>query len=80
MPPLLCSPQAQKKRFGNRAAYILLQRPDFARPQVHHFDAVLPRPPVTAYYDYVNGLDSDEDLGLEGSEGSDYSSSGSDRL
>ena len=34
---------------------------------------------VSAYYDYVAGLDSDDDLGLEGSDGSEGSSSGSER-
>ena len=34
---------------------------------------------VSAYYDYVMGLDSDDDLGLEGSDGSEGSSSGSER-
>ena len=34
---------------------------------------------VSAYYDYVAGLDSDDDLGLVGSDGSEGSSSGRER-
>lgn len=57
--------QASKERYNNRGAYIILEPPDFANPNFHTFEAVMPRPKVNAYYDYENVIDSDEDLDLD---------------
>ncbi|KAG0567280.1 hypothetical protein M758_7G154900 [Ceratodon purpureus] len=77
--------QASEDRYNNKGAYIVLQAPDFSVPHFFEFEAVQPRPKVTPYYDFVNSIDSDEELDLgsgsgsegEGSEGS--AGSGSDK-
>ncbi|KAL3353079.1 hypothetical protein AABB24_020857 [Solanum stoloniferum] len=56
--------QATENRYGNEGAYIVLEPPNFDNPSFHCFKAVLPRPKVDAYYDYVNEADSDEELDL----------------
>ncbi|ERN11532.1 hypothetical protein AMTRI_Chr03g44010 [Amborella trichopoda] len=56
--------QATDERYNNMGAYIVLEPPDFASPVFHSFEAVKPRPKVNAYYDYVEVVDSDEDLNL----------------
>lgn len=63
--------QATDVRYNNRGAYIVLQPPDFATPEFHTFEAVKPRPEVSAYYDFKEVIDSDEELDLESM---DYSS------
>ena len=52
------------ERFNNQGAFVTLTAPTWSTPDVHSYTAA-PRPPVdqcTAYYDYVNALDSDEEL------------------
>ncbi|GAQ91309.1 protein phosphatase 5 [Klebsormidium nitens] len=65
------------ERYKNTAAYVVLSGPGYDTPEVHHFDAALPRPEVKAYYDFETALDSDEDLDLgseaDGSEASLFS-------
>jgi serine/threonine-protein phosphatase 5 len=36
--------QASKERYNNWGAYIILEPPDFANPNFHTFEAVMPRP------------------------------------
>ncbi|THU57427.1 hypothetical protein C4D60_Mb03t03420 [Musa balbisiana] len=57
--------QASKERYNNRGAYIVLQPPDFSTPFFHTFEAIKPRPQVSAYYDYEEVIDSDEELDLK---------------
>lgn len=57
--------QAEGERFKNRAAYILLQPPDYSVPEFHSFEAVLPRPKANPYYDFEEVLDSDEELDFQ---------------
>ncbi|XP_024396295.1 serine/threonine-protein phosphatase 7 isoform X2 [Physcomitrium patens] len=74
--------QASGERYNNKGAYIVLEAPDFSTPHFFEFEAVQPRPKVTPYYDFVNSIDSDEELDLgsgSGSEGSCGSGSGSDK-
>lgn len=61
-------PQFQESslRFNNKGAYIVLESPDFSMPQIFTFGAV-PRPKANAYYDFVNAIDSDEELDFRGS-------------
>ncbi|KAH8951616.1 hypothetical protein BDL97_09G037700 [Sphagnum fallax] len=56
--------QATEERYNNRGAYIVLEAPDFSKPQFFEFDAIKPRPKVSPYYDFVNVIDSDEELEL----------------
>ncbi|XP_024384403.1 serine/threonine-protein phosphatase 7 isoform X2 [Physcomitrium patens] len=65
--------QASANRYNNKGAYIVLEAPDFSVPHFFEFEAVQPRPKVSPYYDFVNSIDSDEELDLgsgSGSEGS----------
>ncbi|GJP53173.1 hypothetical protein CLOM_g12362 [Closterium sp. NIES-68] len=70
--------QARRQRYSNRAAYLVFEGPDFSEPQVHHFDAVLPRPKATAFYDYMNCLDSDDEIDLGSSDGGSSDGGSSD--
>jgi serine/threonine-protein phosphatase 5 len=56
--------QATEERYNNKGAYIVLEAPDFSKPQFFEFDAIKPRPKVSPYYDFVNVIDSDEELEL----------------
>ncbi|KAJ7944015.1 Serine/threonine-protein phosphatase [Quillaja saponaria] len=56
--------QATKERYNNKGAYIVLQSPDFDSPVFHSFTAITPRPKANAYYDYIDVIDSDEELDL----------------
>ncbi|CAN1854708.1 Serine/threonine-protein phosphatase 7 [Linum perenne] len=56
--------QATEERYKNKGAYIVLKPPNFDDPEFHSFEAVTPRPQVNAYYDFVDVIDSDEDLDL----------------
>ncbi|XP_065855778.1 serine/threonine-protein phosphatase 7 [Euphorbia lathyris] len=56
--------QATEERYKNKGAYIILKHPNFEEPQFHSFEAIFPRPEVNAYYDYVDVIDSDEELDL----------------
>lgn len=56
--------QAGNHRYNNKGAYILLEAPDFSSPKIFTFAAVLPRPKAMAYYDFVNAMDSDEEIDL----------------
>lgn len=38
--------QATKHRYNNKAAYIILEAPNYSIPQFHVFEAVHPRPKV----------------------------------
>lgn len=49
------------KRYCNKAAVAVLTAPDYDSPNMKQYEAVLPRPEATPYYDlFVN--DSDEEL------------------
>ena len=41
-------------RYGNLAAVAVLRGPDWCRPEMIQYAAVLPRPAATACYDYVD--------------------------
>ncbi|XP_024517518.1 serine/threonine-protein phosphatase 7 isoform X1 [Selaginella moellendorffii] len=41
--------QATETRFNNKAAYIVLEPPDFCEPDIRVFEAVLPRPHVSNF-------------------------------
>ncbi|EFJ07603.1 hypothetical protein SELMODRAFT_429646 [Selaginella moellendorffii] len=56
--------QATETRFNNKAAYIVLEPPDFCELDICVFEAVLPQPHVMPYYDHVNVTDSDDELDL----------------
>ncbi|XP_058070143.1 serine/threonine-protein phosphatase 7 isoform X2 [Magnolia sinica] len=56
--------QATEERYNNMGAYIVLEPPDFATPIFHSFEAITPRPKASAYYNYVDAIDSDEELDL----------------
>ncbi|XP_024360740.1 serine/threonine-protein phosphatase 7 [Physcomitrium patens] len=56
--------QASEDRYYNKGAYIVLEPPDFSDPHFFQFEAVKPRPKVNPYYDFVNSIDSDEELDL----------------
>lgn len=72
--------QASEDRYNNKGAYIVLEAPDFSVPHFFEFEAVLPRPKVSPYYDFVNSIDSDEELDLGSGSGSEGSAgSGSDK-
>jgi len=72
--------QASADRYNNKGAYIVLEAPDFSVPHFFEFEAVLPRPKVSPYYDFVNSIDSDEELDLGSGSGSEGSAgSGSDK-
>ncbi|KAH7298617.1 hypothetical protein KP509_25G051200 [Ceratopteris richardii] len=58
--------QATKCRYNNKGAYIILDAPDFSSPTFYTFVATLPRPKVTAYYDFVNVADSDDEIDVGG--------------
>ncbi|KAL2652712.1 hypothetical protein R1flu_020840 [Riccia fluitans] len=62
-------PQFQQgtKRYRNKGAFIVLEAPDFSEPIFHVFEAILPRPQAQPYYDFVNCIDSDEELDMGGS-------------
>jgi hypothetical protein len=36
--------QATEERYNNKGAYIVLEAPDFSKPQFFEFDAIKPRP------------------------------------
>eukprot|EP00898_Chlorokybus_atmophyticus_P008303 jgi/Chlat1/8474/Chrsp80S07871 len=57
--------QESEDRYNNRAAYAILTGPDYAVPRIEQFSAVLPRPKVKPYYDFVNVADSDDELNFE---------------
>ncbi|KAG0604208.1 hypothetical protein M758_10G153100 [Ceratodon purpureus] len=72
--------QASEDRYNNKGAYIVLEAPDFSEPHFFEFEAAHPRPKVSPYYDFVNSIDSDEELDLGSGSGSEGSAgSGSDR-
>ncbi|KAF3947439.1 hypothetical protein CMV_026424 [Castanea mollissima] len=56
--------QATEERFKNKGAYIVLEPPNFDNPNFYSFEAITPRPQVNPYYDYVDVIDSDEELDL----------------
>ncbi|EPS60687.1 hypothetical protein M569_14115, partial [Genlisea aurea] len=56
--------QATRERYGNKAAYIVLEPPGFDTPSFRVFDAVTPRPTVNPYYDFEEVIDSDEELDM----------------
>ncbi|XP_026455767.1 serine/threonine-protein phosphatase 7-like isoform X1 [Papaver somniferum] len=56
--------QATEERFNNKGAYIVLEGPNFDTPVFHSFEAVVPRPKANAFYNYVDAIDSDEELDL----------------
>ncbi|KAH9613188.1 hypothetical protein KSS87_018938 [Heliosperma pusillum] len=56
--------QATKERYRNKAAYLVLEPPNFDTPVFHSFEAVLPRPKAHPYYDFEDVIDSDEELDL----------------
>ncbi|KAI5078464.1 hypothetical protein GOP47_0006135 [Adiantum capillus-veneris] len=56
--------QASDCRYNNKGAYIILKAPDFSSPIFYTFMAALPRPKATAYYDFVNVVDSDEEIDM----------------
>lgn len=63
--------QASNHRYNNKGAYIILEAPDFSSPTFYTFVAALPRPKATAYYDFVNVADSDDEIDMgASSEGS----------
>ncbi|KAL6226871.1 hypothetical protein ACLB2K_000831 [Fragaria x ananassa] len=55
----------QKRYKKNKGAYIVLEPPNFDDPVFHSFEAVSPRPQVEAYYDYIEAIDSDEELDMD---------------
>ncbi|KAI8105664.1 hypothetical protein M9434_000246 [Picochlorum sp. BPE23] len=57
--PQFINPDAS--RYKNKAAVFILKAPDYINPEIRQFEAVLPRPHVTPYYDLdVPDSDSDE--------------------
>ncbi|KAI3972598.1 hypothetical protein MKX01_019256 [Papaver californicum] len=56
--------QATEERFNNKGAYIVLEGPNFDTPVFHSFEAVVPRPKANAFYNYVDAIDSEEELDL----------------
>jgi len=57
--PQFINPEAS--RYQNKAAVFILKPPDYTNPEIKQFEAVLPRPCVTPYYDLdVPDSDSDE--------------------
>lgn len=54
------------QRYKNKGAVAILSAPDYSNPKMEQYNAVLPRPPATPYYDLqVN--DSDEEFEPPGS-------------
>lgn len=43
----------EDQRYLNRAAVAVLKAPDWCTPQMLQYEAVLPRPPAVAFYDYL---------------------------
>ncbi|KAK9995088.1 hypothetical protein SO802_024791 [Lithocarpus litseifolius] len=62
--------QAGEERYKNKGAYVILEPPNFDNPKFYSFEAVAPRPQTmflngcNPYYDYVDAIDSDEELDL----------------
>ncbi|MCO5592188.1 hypothetical protein L7F22_046184 [Adiantum nelumboides] len=56
--------QASNCRYNNKGAYLVLEAPDFSSPTFFTFMAVSPRPKATAFYDFLNVVDSDEEIDM----------------
>lgn len=56
--------QATEERYKNKAAYIVLNPPNFDTPEFHTFEAIVPRPKANPFYDFEEVIDSDEELDL----------------
>uniref|UniRef100_A0A1J3EXQ7 Serine/threonine-protein phosphatase 7 long form-like protein n=1 Tax=Noccaea caerulescens TaxID=107243 RepID=A0A1J3EXQ7_NOCCA len=54
--------QDTEDRRNNKAAYIILQIPEYEEPEIHVFEAVSPRPKAEAYYDFRDLIHSPENL------------------
>ncbi|KAM4084526.1 hypothetical protein ACB094_08G138900 [Castanea mollissima] len=56
--------QVGEERYKNKGAYVVLEPPNFDNPKFYSFEAVAPRPQANPYYDYVDVINSDEELDL----------------
>jgi serine/threonine-protein phosphatase 5 len=52
-----------RERYNNKASVLVLSAPDYTCPEVKQYEAVLPRPEVSPYYD-LGVPDSDEEIEL----------------
>ena len=73
-PQFVC---ADSKRYENKAAVVILNSPDYSSPEIKQYEAVLPRPKATPYYD-LEVPDSDEEYEKAGSDVSGMSDVASD--
>ncbi|KAK4789802.1 hypothetical protein SAY86_017106 [Trapa natans] len=58
------SSAAMEKRYNNKGAYIVLEPLDFDHLEFYSFVAITPRPKANPFYDFVEVIDSDEELNL----------------
>lgn len=65
------------ERYNNKAAVVVLTAPDYSSPNIKQYEAVLPRPKATPYYD-LDVPDSDEEYEKAGSDVSGMSDVSSD--
>lgn len=63
--PQFVSPDTQ--RYENKAAVIVLSGPEYSTPEIKQYEAILPRPKATPYYD-LDVPDSDEEYEKMGSD------------
>ena len=73
--PQFMSPDVS--RHHNKAAVVLLNAPEYSTPTMRQYEAILPRPQATPYYD-IDVPDSDEEFEKLGSEMSGMSDTATD--